>query len=453
MKKIIKEKKKVLLHLIILFVVLLFISCTQNQPDESGSDSSGSQSPADETAPEKVVISGIVDGGIYEIAVTPAWDAKPDMEDSAVLTKNSEEVTYQKGDEITEDGSYSLTVTRKKITNNKIAVTTVKFSISKDSPAPEKVIITGVTNGNLYDTAVIPAWNDKSGMEDSAVLNKDSEKVAYQKGDEITEDGIYTLIVTRRDTANNKSAITSVNFMINTSQPENIITTNNGETGQDLNIFFYIGGEFNNGYKPLYTIWVEDLDGNFIQNLFVCDTPATNIMRFNKSFVSRPEALPYWMHKAGKLDPYNGITSKPTKYNSDIYLAYPLQEEGDPVPADLDSVTGATQYSDFQLKSKRVNDSFKKFRILMEINKSGDGNDFYKKKSEMTDNIYNDIYYDGSQPSVIYSAVIDVNSKQKFYTMNLYGAGHFAGRNGELNDTSKLTTALKMIDKIIIHLK
>jgi hypothetical protein len=49
---------------------------------------------------------------------------------------------------------------------------------------------------------------------------------------------------------------------------------------------------------------------------------------------------------------------------------------------------------------------------------------------------------------------IDLDNLQSIYTMRLIGHGHHSGRDGNVNaDLSQLTSAKKIVDRIIVEIK
>jgi hypothetical protein len=216
--------------------------------------------------------------------------------------------------------------------------------------------------------------------------------------------------------------------------PSGAVTTNVAETGADLEVFFYAGSQFVN---PLYSIWVEDTAGNFIQDLYVSTAPGTN--RYHGGWVARPMSVPYWAHKSCIEDPYLG---HPTYVSTDMYLAYPAVDGG-PIPLDLDAVTSATLTTDFVLQTARKNDGLSEIRVLLEISRSRDYNSYYTEAG----------YDPGGQPSLVYGATIQTGAGEKYYTMSLLGTGHPLGSDGTLGDTSNLTTALNMVKTVVVHVK
>jgi len=228
--------------------------------------------------------------------------------------------------------------------------------------------------------------------------------------------------------------------------PAEVISTNVTETGTGLDIYFYKGPQFDVYPSPIYTIWVEDTSGVFIQNLFVSNGIGTNEYPMSHNWAARPMCAPYWAHKCCIEDPYAG---DPTHDTTGMYLALPTGAGGPPpypegpIPSDLDAVTSATRLVDFHLQTACKNDGVSQFRVLMEIQKAWDYNTYYNQVS----------YNLPGQPSLIYGTTVDTGSDQRFYAMTLLGAGHPFGSDGGLYGTSNVTTALDILEKVIVHVR
>jgi hypothetical protein len=229
------------------------------------------------------------------------------------------------------------------------------------------------------------------------------------------------------------------------SLPDAVMQTNVGETGTGLGIYFYKGSQFD-AYYTMYNLWVEDTAGTYLHDLFVCNAAGTNVYPFSAAWVARPQSLPYWTHKACIEDPY-GYVGNPAHSTTGMYLALPTADAmgGGAIPADLDAVTGATERlvggQSFEVKTARKDDGISQFRVLLEINQPFDYNTYYTSAG----------YNPGGQPSLVYGATIDTTSGQRFYTMNLLGAGHPLGNDGALGSAGDCTTALNIVRTVIVH--
>ena len=215
-----------------------------------------------------------------------------------------------------------------------------------------------------------------------------------------------------------------------------VLETNMQGNGLSIEIEFHEGTEI---YYPLLAIWVEDMDGDYIQTLYVAESIAKGVFNYGKvkdnrwvrESKRRPAALPYWGHKWG------------VKANDDFYLPTPEN----PI---VDAYTGATPTGSFILKSKTDKILNDKFRILLEINQSWDWNEYWTNNKFPDD----EHYKTSSQPALVYAVEIDLSVEEKQYEMEVIGHSHYSGKDGLLyDDLSTITTALEIIEKVIVRVK
>lgn len=209
---------------------------------------------------------------------------------------------------------------------------------------------------------------------------------------------------------------------------------NNSLSGSSLTIKIENGKSHNH---PTFAIWLEDMDENYIQTIFVTKSIATGIFGHGPletekwdtkpGWQKRPAALPYWIHKRN-----------PEKNG-------PLLPDPDhKVP---DAYTGATPLGNAMVEANLDNLLKGKVRILLEVNQPWDWNDFWTNK------LYDDPEYRTScQPSLIYAVIIDPNQPEKEYYLNPIGHGHYSGENGDLfTDLTTITTAKDIFRKISVQ--
>jgi len=116
----------------------------------------------------------------------------------------------------------------------------------------------------------------------------------------------------------------------------------------------------------------------------------------------------------------------------------------------LDGMTGATPLGNYDVRSK-VSSDLRQFKVMMEINRSYDFNDFYSKDKYPDDPIYSGSGSSG-QPSVIYEAHINLDDKQQAYFMQPVGHGHHSGADGVLHkDMTGIDTALELIKRVVVQ--
>jgi len=222
-----------------------------------------------------------------------------------------------------------------------------------------------------------------------------------------------------------------------TAETPELIRSNIGENGAELSIEFHKGSNHNH---PSFAIWLETVDGQFIQTLFVTRYVANGIFghgeltpgkwKADSGPAVRLATLPYWSHKRGAKT--GNIPDLPSPEN--------------PVP---DAISGATPVTDFILKTNSSAEMPKKFRLLMEINQTWDANHFWtnSKYPDDTD------YLTSLQPALVYAATIDLDSEITEYFLNPIGHSHYSGKDGNLyTDLSTFSTALNIANQIIVRI-
>jgi hypothetical protein len=227
------------------------------------------------------------------------------------------------------------------------------------------------------------------------------------------------------------------NKNISTSTVDSL-STNINESGTDIEIRFFKGIEHNH---PTFAFWLEDLEGNYLQSLYVTEYLGTGVFGHaslgdgkwdNKPGISkRPASLPYWLHKRNISA--DGVTLVPT-----------------PEQPVADAITSATPKNDFVLNSRSSNKLEGRVRLLMEINQPWDWNEYWNNTIH-TDN--ND-YKSSCQPALVYAVTINMDESDKEYFLNPIGHSSFDGSDGELyTDLTSITTAKNIVHKVAVRIK
>ena len=223
-----------------------------------------------------------------------------------------------------------------------------------------------------------------------------------------------------------------------TRVPENEVpysfTMNSRATGPQLQVE-YMRGEAHN--HPLMAVWIEDENGKYIQTLFVAESIGKGVFghgdastgKWLPGEIRRPAALPVWSHSRGVLeeDGYYIPTSKT------------------PI---ADTYTGATPMKSFILDTRLDTPGPEKFYVMFEINQTWDWNEYW------TNNKFpdNEAYKSSCQPSLIYKALVDLNSDANEYTLEVVGRGHYAGEDGNIyTDLETMTTALNITREVKVR--
>ncbi len=205
----------------------------------------------------------------------------------------------------------------------------------------------------------------------------------------------------------------------------------------NINLEFELVAGKNHNY-PSFAVWVEDLEGNYIETLFVTryfakGEYAHGEMKPGKwknepGEARRPATLPYWSHKRN--------------IKADDGLYAPSPETAVP-----DAISGATPKGDVMLETGSKVADYQKFRVLMEINQPWDSNDFWTNNKYPVDPDYNT----SLQPSLVYAVTIDPRNPGTKYFLNPIGHGHPSGKTGELfTDLSTITTAKEIVEKVSV---
>lgn len=216
----------------------------------------------------------------------------------------------------------------------------------------------------------------------------------------------------------------------------------NTENELKLNIDLLRGEHY---WHPQMAIWTEDLEGNFIESLYITKATARglfyggrskeNFKSFDESNASQEEyrrvdALPVWSHKRG------------FQYSDGMFVPPPDQ----PLP---DAITGATLPENFLLNTSMKKQSV--FKLFIEINVAFDDNEYYSEYSFPDDSIFHAGTGQLGQPSIVFETQIDLHDSSQYYLMQLIGHGHPSGQDGIIRkDLSTLTTAKEIVKRIVV---
>ncbi len=215
-----------------------------------------------------------------------------------------------------------------------------------------------------------------------------------------------------------------------------VIQTNIHGQGNPISIEFTKGKSYKN---PVLAIWIEDMNGNYIQTLYVVQSVATSVYRhgratwghWNPAIVRRAATLPHWAHKRGIKSP------------DGLYM--PSAEN--PI---ADAYTGATPKKNFVLSSKSDSPLREDFKVLLEINLPFDWNNYWHNNKYPADADYKT----SGQPPIVYEAVIRLESSNQKFELKPVGFSHYSGKDGSLNpDLSSITTALQAVGKVMVSLE
>ena len=179
---------------------------------------------------------------------------------------------------------------------------------------------------------------------------------------------------------------------------------------------------------PQMVIWIEDHQGKFLETLFITRKMGKQSwagkLKYASDTVVYWEALPYWLFKRHAQ-------------------GYPFPAKNAPLP---DAVTAASPEKDFVVQTD-VSCGFQEFVLLLEVNISLDYNDVYSVNVQEDNPKYNKR---SGQPALVYQKDIDLSTPSR-YEMKLTGHSNPSGADGSLfTDLSGLTTALQIIESVVV---
>ncbi len=184
---------------------------------------------------------------------------------------------------------------------------------------------------------------------------------------------------------------------------------------------------------PQIAVWLEDTVAHYITTIYVSHKAATQDWQAAGGS-RRPESLPHWSHSRGIVYP-DGLCM-PTR-------SQPL----------ADGISGATPRGSFDLRLIPA-DALKCFIVKVEVNHSTDFNDSFPKSAMPGADNYSGGREGSGQPAVVYAARVDLASGQTRFEAGLVGHSSPDGSSGDLtSDVSKLTSALKIVERITVEIK
>ncbi len=170
--------------------------------------------------------------------------------------------------------------------------------------------------------------------------------------------------------------------------------------------------------QPAAAIWAQTTgnDSKMIETLYVDQALAySDTPNWNGKPTPRHHILPIWRHRYRDV---NGV---------------------DPT-GDTDAITSATPEHSFSIEKTLASDD-SEIVICLEFNAAGDANAAYPDK-------------DLGQPSVLYTALIDLSSDQAYYLMSRTAHGGGAESDGQPRyGFDDLTTAKDLIEKVLVKIR
>lgn len=171
--------------------------------------------------------------------------------------------------------------------------------------------------------------------------------------------------------------------------------------------------------QPAAAVWAQTtgVEGRMIQTLFVDQAVAySDNPQWNGKATPRHHILPVWRHRYRDI---NGI---------------------DPT-GDTNAVTSATPTHSFSVEQSLAPDGDDQIVVWLELNAHGDANDAYPDPHL-------------GQPSILYTALIDLTSDQRYYLMSRTAHGGGAEQDGSPRyGFDGITTAKHLVEKVLVQIK
>ncbi|MBB3208273.1 hypothetical protein FHS27_004101 [Rhodopirellula rubra] len=167
---------------------------------------------------------------------------------------------------------------------------------------------------------------------------------------------------------------------------------------------------------PTTAVWVESTTGTMIETLYLDESIAyRDEVSGRDATLRRSDVLPIWRHA------YTAVSGVDAK-------------------GDVDGMTGATQNHRFELDGYLTPGEDNRFVVCVEVNLPGDVNEQWR-----------DVEW--GQPSLLYTALIDVDSETPHAILELTGHGGGLQSDGNIRyDLESVTTARGIVDLFLAKL-
>ncbi|MEM7386512.1 MAG: DUF4405 domain-containing protein [Verrucomicrobiota bacterium] len=223
------------------------------------------------------------------------------------------------------------------------------------------------------------------------------------------------LLIDQSYEARNQAAIVRVSSLAafsEQSENQRLVTRQPAREG-DASVSLSVG--FNQALEtfPAIAVWAETTPGAMIETLYLDPTLAySDEPTWAGEKTPRHHILPLWRHR------------------------YSLVSGVDPT-GEVDALSGATNSHSFTLDNYLTLGEEKSFVLCVEVNAAGDANEKYPDPHI-------------GQPSLLYTALIDLDSEQRYALLELTGHGGGAEKSGAIQyDLDGFDTAKNLIDVLL----
>ena len=188
---------------------------------------------------------------------------------------------------------------------------------------------------------------------------------------------------------------------------------------------------------PQYAVWLEDLEGNYLETVVVTEKIATEGWVFNGGN-RRVEALPYWMFRRSRV------------YSDGFMLPSSNERMADAVTAATPKKSSSAGIGSAVLSA--AESDLRRLRIVAEFNHSTDFNEAWPADAVPADDNWSGGEMGSGQPAVVYAAEFTPDELENgSVRLELIGRSSADGSDGGLyGDVSTLTTALEIVSGITL---
>ena len=192
---------------------------------------------------------------------------------------------------------------------------------------------------------------------------------------------------------------------------------------------------------PQMAIWIEDVEGRYLQTLYVSRRVAEQSWRgsplegVKRSEISRPSALPVWSHRAGRKAGWQATVTG-----------------AEDAVASVDATTGATPKTAYTLEAGLLLPQTP-FIVMLEVNSSTDFNEAFPRDARPRDAGYSGGPWGSGQPALVLRAELDPGTSYGPVPLQLAGHSSPDGGDGDLRtDMEGFTTARAILDKVTVEI-
>ncbi len=233
----------------------------------------------------------------------------------------------------------------------------------------------------------------------------------------LTDKAPASTLVAQSYESRQRSAIVRASSLVGLAQPNRSEMLLSRSPGKEANVAVSIAIRFREELPnlPALAVWAESTSGSMIETLHLSPELAySEDPDWAGQTTPRHHILPLWRHR------HTLVTG--------------IDPEGN-----IDAMTGATQSHSFTLDRYLQLGEESSFVLCVEVNAANDPNNTYKDPHL-------------GQPSLLYTALVELDAEQRYTLLELTGHGGGAEENGAIQyDLEAFDSAKQLIDLVLAH--